>query len=407
MRSRHLVALLALSLAQSRSRLAVADSHKLLVLQSEGRASAATRAKVDAAIVKLARATEPQAAAGELSFTDAATAVGCKPDAASCKDEVLAMLGVDEIVTARVMPKPGGLQIEVHRFAKGSPPRDARTFVATGASPGKLDAIASLFREPSAAIVEPARTEPTRIAPPRQDPARTEPTRTDSTRSASVRVDPARPDPARPEPARVDPARPDPARPEPARPDPVRTEPSRIEPARPDPVRTEPTRPDPVRAEAVPTDPAPTDPGVSPAPLTTEQQLASEGITVLPVGEPKSQPIAPATRRHLEVVGMAGGGALVAAGVVLWAAARGVQSDINNAPSVTGQDLKNLRDLESKGDRYATIGNVLIATGLVVGGVATYLYIRDRRAGSTRTARLTPTLLDHGAGLVLTLGAIP
>ncbi|TMQ23980.1 MAG: hypothetical protein E6J90_09280 [Deltaproteobacteria bacterium] len=59
------------------------------------------------------------------------------------------------------------------------------------------------------------------------------------------------------------------------------------------------------------------------------------------------------------------------------------------------------------GDTYAALGNVLAVSGLVVGGIATYLYIRDRRAGSTASARLSPTVLDHGAGLVLTIGAAP
>jgi len=307
MKPRHLVAVLALAVAHPRPRLAAADGHKLLVLQSEGRADAATRARVDAAIVKLARATEPQTTAGVLSFTDAATAVGCKPDAASCKDEVLGMLGVDEIVIASVTPKPGGLEIEVHRFARSGATRDARMLVATGGSPDKLDAIGSLFGEPPAAVSEPTLVDP---------------------------------------------------------------------------------------------------PG-SPAPITTEQQLASEGITVLPAEQSKPQPMDPATRRRLEIAGIAGGGGLFAVGLVLWAAASGVQGDINKAPTVTRQDLVDLKNLESKGDTYATLGNVFIITGLVAGGVSTYFYIRDRRAGSSASvARLTPTVFDHGAGLVLTLGAI-
>jgi len=310
MTPRRLVVLLAPAVALW-PRLAAAESHKLLVMQSEGRADATTRAKVDVAILKLARAAEPRAAAGVLSFTDAATAVGCRPDAASCKDKVLGMLGVDEIVTASVMPKPGGLEIEVHRFARGGAKRDARMVVAAGAPPDKLDGIAPLFGEPPAPSA--GSSEPTIVEPPG-----------------------------------------------------------------------------------------------SPAPLITEQQLASEGITVLPVEQPKPQPMDPATRRHLELAGMAGGGGLVVVGLVLWSAASGVQGDINKAPSVTRQDLINLRHLESKGDTYATLGNVFTVTGLVAGGVATYFYLRDRRAGTASpVARVTPAVLDHGAGLVLTFGAIP
>ncbi|HEX8109617.1 MAG TPA: hypothetical protein VF516_17925, partial [Kofleriaceae bacterium] len=111
--------------------------------------------------------------------------------------------------------------------------------------------------------------------------------------------------------------------------------------------------------------------------------------------------------RRLELAGMIGGGSMLVLGVVLWGAASSTQDDINHAPTRTRQDLANLKDLESRGDVYAAAGNVLVATGVVLGGVATYLYIRDRRAASASTARLTPTVLPHGAGLVLTLGGMP
>ena len=68
--------------------------HKVLVMQSEGRADAGLRARIDAAITRLAAAAQLQASAGELTFTDAATAVGCRPDAPSCKNEVIGMLSV-------------------------------------------------------------------------------------------------------------------------------------------------------------------------------------------------------------------------------------------------------------------------------------------------------------------------
>jgi hypothetical protein len=45
--------------------------------------------------------------------------------------------------------------------------------------------------------------------------------------------------------------------------------------------------------------------------------------------------------------------------------------------------------------------------GLVIGGISTYLFVRDRRATPTTSARLTPTVLDHGAGVVLTIGGFP
>jgi hypothetical protein len=288
-------------------RLAAAEPqpHRVLVMQSEGRADAGLRAKIDAAITRLAIAAQLQASAGELTFTDAATAVGCRPDAASCKDEVIGMLSVDEIVLATVTPKPGGVEIAVRRIARGAPARDAAMLLPTGAPPGKLDPIAPLFSEP-------------RDAPaPLPEPG-----------------------PAIPPPTSVALASP-----------------------------------------AVP-------------------ETAPAGSTTL-----ADQPTARDAR--LELAGMIGGGSMLVLGMVLWGAASSTQDEINGAPTRTPQDLTHLKDLESRGDLYAAGGNVLVVTGAVLGGIATYLYIRDRRAAGAQTARLVPTVLDHGAGLVLTLGGMP
>lgn len=119
-------------------------------------------------------------------------------------------------------------------------------------------------------------------------------------------------------------------------------------------------------------------------------------------------PIDAGGRDHkLELGGMIGGGSAITLGLLLWAGASSTQTEINAAPSRTQSDLNHLRDLESRGDFYATAGNVLVATGVLVGGIATYLYIRDRRSASAATARLTPALLPHGAGLVLSFGGPP
>jgi hypothetical protein len=104
---------------------------------------------------------------------------------------------------------------------------------------------------------------------------------------------------------------------------------------------------------------------------------------------------------------MIGGGSAVVLGLLLWAGASSTQTEINAAPVRTQGDLNHLRDLESRGDLYANAGNVLVATGALVGGIATYLYIRNRRSASAATARLMPTLLPHGAGLVLSFGGSP
>lgn len=340
MKARHLAAA-ALALAP---RLAAAEPHRVLVLQSEGRADPALRAKIDAAVVRLAAAAQLQAAAGELTFTDAATAVGCRPDAPSCKAEVIGMLSVDEIVLTTVTPKPGGVEIAVQRVARSGAERAATMRLATGAPPDRLAGIASLFGEPR-----------------------------DATRGSSAPAASSQPPAA----AKID--RPAAAAPAPASP-----------PTAPAIALTSP-------AEAAPMVPAPSA-VASVAPIAPE---------VAPTG-PVAQADQPGLRdRRLELAGMIGGGGLLALGVVLWSTASSTQDDINRAPTRTRQDLANLRDLESRGDLYAAAGNVLVATGAVLGGLATYLYIRDRRAASASTARLVPTVIDHGAALVLTVGGMP
>jgi hypothetical protein len=316
MRARHLVLWLGLGLAIARP--AAAESHKLLVLQSEGRADAATRAKIDAAIVKLALAAEPQTTAGELNYSDAATAVGCKPAAAACKDEVIGMLGVDEIVITTVTPKPGGIEVTVRRVGKGGASNSATMLIATGAPPDKLDGIAPLFGGKPAAPEAPAAsaTAPTEHA-----------------------------------------------------------------------------------SETPPVIPAPTAATESPSPAAAP--MATDQAKALPVDKPSTG------RHRLEIAGMVGGAGMVVLGVVFWGAAKSVQSDIDNAPTTTKQNLTDLKDLEDKGDRYAAFGNLLAIGGLVVGGISTYFYIKDRRAPATSSARLMPAVLDRGAGLVFTIGGSP
>ncbi|MBC7974012.1 MAG: hypothetical protein H7138_03435 [Myxococcales bacterium] len=130
--------------------------------------------------------------------------------------------------------------------------------------------------------------------------------------------------------------------------------------------------------------------------------------SVVETDRPPSGPPSPSNHRNLQIAGMAGGGALVVLGLVMWGAASGIQSDINQAPTTNRNDLEALADLESRGDSYASVGNLLVISGLAVGGVATYFFLKDRRAArSVMTARLVPTVIDHGAGLVLTFGGSP
>src|SRR5262249_52796784 len=63
------------------------------------------------------------------------------------------------------------------------------------------------------------------------------------------------------------------------------------------------------------------------------------------------------SRRRYELAGMIGGGGCVVLGFVLWGAAASTQSEIDKAPTKTTKDIQNLKDLESKGDGQAGLGN--------------------------------------------------
>ncbi len=153
---------------------AFAEQRKILVLKSEGRADGATRTKVDAAIIKLAKTTDAQVSPGDITMTDAAAAVGCTPDTTACKDEILNMLAVDEIVYASVAPKPGGTEVVAYRVARGGVSKDAKSMILKGEPAEKLDGLAPLFFATTTATLPPATTTeppPTTMPPPVTEPA--------------------------------------------------------------------------------------------------------------------------------------------------------------------------------------------------------------------------------------------
>lgn len=137
-----------------------------------------------------------------------------------------------------------------------------------------------------------------------------------------------------------------------------------------------------------------------------------------PIGkpvEPTKPPVVtdkpPKDRRRLTIAGMAAGGGMAFLGMILWTAASGVQGQIDDAPTRTADDLARLRDLESKGDNLAAAGNVFFISGLVLGGVSTYFFVKNRREQEKKppatTAWFAPALFDHGAGVSLTIGGRP
>ncbi len=154
-----------------------------------------------------------------------------------------------------------------------------------------------------------------------------------------------------------------------------------------------------------PPPPAADKPATPPPPTRTAQAGGDTGVTGAPNGQVAPPPPEGETgNRRLELTGLAVGGGLVVVGAIFWAEASSTQSDINSAPTRSPKDFQNLMNLESRGDTYAMLGNVMFIGGVAVAAVSAFFYIRDRRAHRAQTARLAPAVFDHGAGLTLSFG---
>jgi hypothetical protein len=164
------VAAFTLGLAAS----AAAAPHKVLVLPVDGNADAATRTKLTAHIVRLAKGLDGEVGAAEATFADTALAVGCDPRAPRCSDEVIATLGVDELIWGTATRDGGQTRLVVRRASRGTAAREVSTTVAAGEPGERIDArlapvfAASAMAEPPSKAPEPAVARP---APPGPDAA--------------------------------------------------------------------------------------------------------------------------------------------------------------------------------------------------------------------------------------------
>lgn len=100
-----------------------------------------------------------------------------------------------------------------------------------------------------------------------------------------------------------------------------------------------------------------------------------------------------------------GGGGVGAAivGAIVLTAGDGVQSDIDEAPTDTADDLDRLADLEGDARLLYGVGNTLVIGGMVATGVgAALIFIQARRDSSSPSVSLAPA--PSGSGAMLTLG---
>ena len=339
---------LALSLVLG-AHLASADPRHTLVLRADGNASADSKGKIDAQVVKLAKTLGGNVEAGEISFNDATAMVGCNPSESSCKDQVLDTLGVDEVVVTNVTNAGGELKVTVRRIPKAGMPKEQSTTIPAGQAPdAKLASdIGPLFGV---------------AAPPPADRPKpdTKPDKPATTTAGGVGAALGATAGGAP-------------------PDTTTTTTTTTPPPPPPPTTTNPTPAKPV------------------------QTAQADTVTAAPNNQ-----IRPAEdhvdHHRLELTGMAVGGGLVALSLIMWAEAASTQSDIDAAPTRTKADFQNLQDLENTADTYASLGNVMFVGGLAVGAVSTYFWWRDRKSGSSQQARIAPAVFDHGAGVTFSFG---
>ncbi len=168
------VRLLSLALVLQLAAPAAADPRKILVLPVEGTVDAPTRAKLTAQVVRLARALDGRITTGEATFADTALAGGCEPRAASCRDEVLATLAVDELVWATATKDGPQTRLVVRRQVQGAPPRELGTTISATDPAERVDtALTPLFEPPLASpptVIAPPHAPPVALAPPATAP---------------------------------------------------------------------------------------------------------------------------------------------------------------------------------------------------------------------------------------------
>jgi hypothetical protein len=123
-----------------------------------------------------------------------------------------------------------------------------------------------------------------------------------------------------------------------------------------------------------------------------------------PAVEPKPLPplVNPPKRvsreRNLAIASIAGGSAVLLAGVALWSSASSMQDDIDRASADDLDDIRALRELEDRAASRALFGNICVAAGLGLGVLGGYLLYKDREK---RSLTVTPAPTPGGVTLLI------
>jgi hypothetical protein len=139
---------LALLLLLGLTATAAAGPGKVLVLPLEGDADPGLRVKYSASVQRLARTLGGKVTAGDATFSDTATAIGCDPKTPACAEDVRATLGVDLLVYGTVSKENGKIVVVVHRVAKGKPRREVSATLEVTDAPERAEPeLRPLFQE--------------------------------------------------------------------------------------------------------------------------------------------------------------------------------------------------------------------------------------------------------------------
>jgi hypothetical protein len=296
-----LIAMLATMLALS-SAIAFAAPHRVTVLPIDGDADPALRKQLGGVVMQLAKTGGGTITAGDTTFVDVATAVGCDPHAPACADTVLSTLGADEIVYGSAFVGGGQTTAVISRVAKGQPRRDQTVSINAGA---KADSAEPTLR-------------PLFDLPGTPAPAST-PEAVGSAGSGSDATE-------------------------------------------------------------------------------TGSGSATAVVAATPPPSPPGDDFFATRERKIGFGCVAGGALVLVIGLALWASESSQQSQINDAPTNSPDDIKNLLALEDRASSYAWEGNIAIVLGLAAGGVGTYYLVKDHQM------RATVTPIDHGTGAAVLLG---
>jgi len=135
------------------------------------------------------------------------------------------------------------------------------------------------------------------------------------------------------------------------------------------------------RAAAAEPGPAPTpEPAVEPAPAPP-----APAVTTVTTTRPDGGHVAGWT---WAVIGT--GAALAIAGGVVWAGGRGMQGDIDAAPTRTAADLERLRQLEDDAELRLRAGGGAAIAGVAIAATGAVIAVLQRRGGERATVAAVP-----------------